>query len=289
MKTGIIVHLSAYLYGNNLTEITDELFMGWAVGILEETAGYLKVITHYGYVGYLKRQTVVFQTKEELKRRDEKGKTAFIQRGFADVMEVPDVKGRILFTLGRGSFVKVLSEKKNGYQKVETADKTTGYVPIVALSRRRDNDGFLYTENPSGFFLRQKYLWRGCEEEIRKFLLTYAKSYLGVQYRWGGKSASGLDCSGMTFMSYQMSGILIYRDAAIKREYPIRQIPLEQKKAGDLLFFPGHVAMYLGNQKYIHCTGNERSFGCVINSLSEKDDDYREDLAKQIIAVGSAF
>ena len=88
-------------------------------------------------------------------------------------------------------------------------------------------------------------------------------------------------------MCYLMSGILIYRDAEIKEGYPISEIPIELAEPGDLLYFPGHIAMYLGNQRYIHATGNENSFGCVINSLSEEDADYREDLAESLFMAGS--
>ncbi len=60
-------------------------------------------------------------------------------------------------------------------------------------------------------------------------------------------------------------------------------------KPGDLLFFPGHVAMYIGNDKYVHSTGKNGSDGVVINSLNPFDEDYREDLLKNLKAVGSIF
>lgn len=121
----------------------------------------------------------------------------------------------------------------------------------------------------------------------RERLITCALSYLGTGYRWAGKSAEGIDCSGLTFMCYLMCGILIYRDAKIREGYPISEIPVERAEPGDLLYFPGHIALYLGGQKYIHATGNMENFGCVINSLEEDDEDYREDLAESLLMVGS--
>ena len=35
MKTGIITEPSVWLYGENRTDVVDELFMGWAVGIID--------------------------------------------------------------------------------------------------------------------------------------------------------------------------------------------------------------------------------------------------------------
>lgn len=289
MKLGIVVLPHAWLYGENRSERTDELFMGWAVGIIEEEMRWLKVVTHYGYMGYLKTSAVKFVGVEELQRRDENGLTVFICRAFTDVMKTPKVHGRVLCTLSRGSFATILRECRNGYRNVLLADGRMGYIPCIAYENRRDNDGYLYTKNPEGYFLRQRQKKEISADAMRERIASCALEYLGVQYRWGGKSPGGLDCSGLTFMSYQMSGVLIYRDAEIVEGYPVRKIPVCQVKKGDLLYFPGHIAMYLGNWKYIHATGNEHSFGCVINSLFEEDCDYRKDLAESLYAAGSIF
>ena len=60
-------------------------------------------------------------------------------------------------------------------------------------------------------------------------------------------------------------------------------------RAGDLLYFPGHVAMYLGGGEYIHSTGRAGDNGVTINSLYPEAANYRADLPGQITAVGSYF
>lgn len=92
-----------------------------------------------------------------------------------------------------------------------------------------------------------------------------------------------------TSVSYMMNGILTYRDAKIVEGYPVREIAAGEKKMGDLLYFPGHIAMYMGNGKYIHSTGKAGSGGVVINSLNPEDADFRADLAESLYAVGSIF
>lgn len=127
------------------------------------------------------------------------------------------------------------------------------------------------------------------EEAFRESIVQTAYSYLGTQYRWGGKTACGIDCSGLAFMSYFRNGILIWRDAAIKEGYPVHEIPIEQAKPGDLLFFPGHVAIYLGNGRIIHATGHPESSCVTVNSLWEGEPGYREDLKNSLCAAGSIF
>ena len=84
-------------------------------------------------------------------------------------------------------------------------------------------------------------------------------------------------------------GVLIYRDAKIVEGWPMHEVAFEDKKPGDALFFPGHVALYLGEGRYIHSTGAAASGGVVINSLEPGDPLYREDLVKSLYAVGSVF
>ena len=71
--------------------------------------------------------------------------------------------------------------------------------------------------------------------------------------------------------------------------FPVRQISYDNIKEGDLLYFPGHIAMYIGEGEYIHSTARPGSDGVVINSLNPAADNYRRDLAESIYAAGSVF
>ena len=58
---------------------------------------------------------------------------------------------------------------------------------------------------------------------------------------------------------------------------------------GDLIYFPGHVAMYMGDGRYCHSTGKHGSNGFAVNSLDPGAPDYREDLHRSITKIGSWF
>lgn len=276
MTQAIVIVPKATLYENItmknnficVQNVSDELLSGWLVTIQECQGNYYKIITEYGYSGWLIKSDIriISQKESQIWNRNTQPSLMLTQR-LTDVLKAPKVQSCVITTLFMGSIVNLYGASEDGWQNIQLADGTCGYVPAIALSAPKKQ-------------VR-------CNPELRSAILDYALSYLGTQYRWGGKTHIGIDCSGLTFMSYFMCGILIYRDAAIKAGYPIHKIPFAQIKPADLLYFPGHVAIYCGGGKYIHCTGNLKSFGCVINSLNPADPDYRPDLAESLYAVGS--
>ncbi len=198
--------------------------------------------------------------------------------------------------------------------------ETESYPPIITLPRGSyiivgepdsDDKRWLNAELFDGKkgwvnreLVRKIRKWNEFDEDMtRKNLADDALSYLGTGYRWGGKTPVGVDCSGFTHMVYMLNGLDIYRNASPKEGFPIALKHVEgvksddiytrenlaQLKAGDLIYWRGHVGLYLGDGKYIHSNG--RNFKTVINSLLPDDPDYREDLAKPsaVCTWGTAF
>ena len=83
----------------------------------------------------------------------------------------------------------------------------------------------------------------------RADLVRTAEQFLGLHYLWGGLSAWGYDCSGLTWAVYRAHGITIPRDADAQFAAGT-PVSLAQQLPGDLLFYEhpvvGHVAMYIG-------------------------------------------
>ena len=275
-------------------EAADELLCGWIYEVLEEKDGFLRVRTHYGYESWMDAKEYLSIPKQY---KDRKG-LYMVSAHMVDVLAEPRVQGRRMSTLFAGSLVRI-SEKsrtEDDWIRVVLPDGREGWMRTHFLMPRRDGDGFLENGRLPGISEAAASVQMGRkenEEALRQEIADRALSFLGTQYRWGGKTAMGIDCSGLAFMSYLMCGILIYRDARIMPGFPVREIPMgnpaETAKKGDLLFFPGHVAVSLGEGRFVHATAYP-GCGCVtVNSLNEKDPDYRRDLREKLIAVGSIF
>ncbi|MYY53206.1 C40 family peptidase [Ligilactobacillus salivarius] len=87
-------------------------------------------------------------------------------------------------------------------------------------------------------------------------IISYAQSFIGVPYVWGGSTPSGFDCSGLVQYVYAHYGVNLPR-VTTAQENAGTVIPVSAAQPGDLYFWGAkgssyHVAIATGGGSFIH-------------------------------------
>ncbi len=107
-------------------------------------------------------------------------------------------------------------------------------------------------------------------------LYNFVDQWIGVPYKYGGKTKSGVDCSNFTceLLKTTFSFPSNFYFPSSKLAEQGKKIDLNAAKEGDMVFFSinqsskiSHVGVYLANNKFIHASTSK---GVIINSLNEE-------------------
>jgi cell wall-associated NlpC family hydrolase len=85
--------------------------------------------------------------------------------------------------------------------------------------------------------------------------VAVVERFLGAPYLWGGKTASGLDCSGLVQISLSACGISCPRDSDMQEAALGTSVVADaysDLRRGDLMFWKGHVAMVRDRASLVH-------------------------------------
>jgi len=77
--------------------------------------------------------------------------------------------------------------------------------------------------------------------------VAFAQQFVGNPYVWGGNSlTNGVDCSGFVHQVYAHFGISTPRYSQAFKSVG-QPVSYQNIQAGDVVVYPGHVAIYIGN------------------------------------------
>ncbi|AMZ73850.1 MULTISPECIES: C40 family peptidase [Pseudomonas] len=119
-------------------------------------------------------------------------------------------------------------------------------------------------------------------------VLSRAVNVLGTPYRWGGSSPSkGFDCSGLVKYAFNDATFDLPRTSNAMAAGHGEKVERKDLKPGDLIFFKlksrrvNHVAIYLGNDRFIHAPRRGKSVS--IDTLNKPYWDTHYVVAKRVL------
>jgi len=123
--------------------------------------------------------------------------------------------------------------------------------------------------------IQEKSLQGVSASEARHKLIAAAQSLLGTPYRYAGIDRSGLDCSGLVYLSFR-EGLNYTVPRTAESIYAwAEKIDTLELAPGDLVFFVtagqriSHVGIYTGEGGFIHSASDGPSTGVMYSRLNE--------------------
>jgi len=93
-------------------------------------------------------------------------------------------------------------------------------------------------------------------------VVSFALQYVGYPYRYGGNSlTNGCDCSGFVNLVFKNFGIKVPRQSYAFRTCG-QAVSFGSLRAGDIVVYPGHVAIYIGNGNIVEAQSTRAGITC---------------------------
>jgi gamma-D-glutamyl-L-lysine dipeptidyl-peptidase len=205
------------------------------VAVVERQAGWARIRTPDGYLGWVQSSALVFTKSYAVE-----GRVAQVESLFSGVYRETDITTRQpLVIVPFESRLEVIAGPvgdDDRWLQVRLPDDTKAWIQggDVTFSVRKLNVAEL---------------------------IDWSKRFIGLPYIWGGTSTFGYDCSGFTQMLCRRRGYSLPRDSGPQADWPgMQTVNPTELQTGDLLYFGEsvkkitHTGMYIGNGEFIDAT-----------------------------------
>ncbi|MGI6246087.1 MAG: C40 family peptidase [Pseudochelatococcus sp.] len=158
-------------------------------------------------------------------------------------------------------------------------------LPLAGLVRGgARGDGFIRIARDYGDgFVHAAHL-APVDDPLPGDFVAVAERFLETPYLWGGKSALGIDCSGLVQVALAACGIDAPRDSGPQREQLGGALPAEaEARRGDLVFWPGHVGILRDAHTLLHASGHHMTV--VSEPLAQATERIRAQTGHAIAAI----
>lgn len=91
-------------------------------------------------------------------------------------------------------------------------------------------------------------------------------------YVYGGRTAQGIDCSGLVQLAMQRNGLSCPRDASQQENIIGNAVTSPNLQGGDIVYFPGHVGIMKDDKTIINAT--MRHMKVIVENIDDLTDIY---------------
>lgn len=151
----------------------------------------------------------------------------------------------------------------------ELADYIAEQNRLIALQQQQNNSGGSNSGSSNastagGYLNDPSYDPAFTSNVSGEELVNYALQFVGNPYKWGGNSLTdGCDCSGFVNLIYKHFGFKnVPRQSQAFKSYG-QPVAFANIKAGDIVVYPGHVAIYIGNGKIVEAQSSKAGITCT--------------------------
>ncbi len=242
-----------YRDSSSTSAVTTQGLLGEKVELLEERETHTLIRQADGYQSWIPKEQLVSSVLSA------SGSEVLVRHHFIRIYTHPSHTSAGVRDAVIGCTLTAVDEQ-DGWYRIQLPDGTTGWA-------EKRHFGAIAEFNPEN-------------------IISLARGFLGYQYFWGGVSPKGFDCSGFVQTVFKLHGVQLPRDAWQQQQNYRISTDYQDVQPGDLLFFSNspdkvtHVAISLGEQRYIHASGWVR-----LDSFREDDPVFTRQRAANFTSV----